>query len=149
MDVTKILENLLKLHRNYANVSRAIVSRERIDNLLSEKISEEIDYSNESIREPLLEHIGHLPVIASYLYPKINRTAEINLGFAKSVDNLGPLLHDLDNEEYVTPRIRYHGFVIEEVEQDLKENFSWDHELSEMFDIIIKRYKKIRESYNN
>lgn len=43
---------------------------------------ESFDYSSILTREPLLEHVGHLPIIATYLHPYIQHTKTVNLGDA-------------------------------------------------------------------
>ncbi|MFB6181610.1 MAG: HD domain-containing protein [Candidatus Magasanikbacteria bacterium] len=68
------------MQRSYAGISRATITKERLDSFAECEKDKEIDYDNGAIREPLLEHVGHLPMIASYLYPKINSTEEIDLG---------------------------------------------------------------------
>lgn len=41
---------------------------------------QDINYNNKLIREPLIEHVGHLPIIASFLYPYLENKNIINLG---------------------------------------------------------------------
>jgi putative hydrolase of HD superfamily len=56
---------------------------------------ESVDIEKDKVREPLMEHVGHLPVIASFLYPRIDSTDDINLGRVLSMLSI----HDIGETE--------------------------------------------------
>lgn len=74
----ELLENLFKLIYEYSKVHRYSITRERLD--LYNPNPKNINYIDEKLREPLVEHVGQLPIIASYLYPYIEHVDEVNLG---------------------------------------------------------------------
>ena len=74
----KLIQDLLNLQNKYARTPRAIVTGERLQALLSR--GNNIDVEDLSVREPLIEHVGRLPIIATYLYPHLEHKAEVNLG---------------------------------------------------------------------
>ncbi len=39
-----------------------------------------LDTKDEVLKEPLIEHIGHLPIIASYFYEHIEHSSDVDLG---------------------------------------------------------------------
>ncbi|NTU99341.1 HD domain-containing protein [Candidatus Falkowbacteria bacterium] len=82
MDIIKdphqLIQELIDLQNAYAKTYRAMVTGERLNHGL--KNDEEIDVVSERLREPLLEHVGHLPMIASFLYPYIENKGKVDLG---------------------------------------------------------------------
>jgi 5'-deoxynucleotidase YfbR-like HD superfamily hydrolase len=76
----ELIEKLLDLQTAYARVFRTTVTNERLRNAINN--GEEIDYNQKKLREPLLEHIGHLPMIASFLHSHIENSSKVNLGRA-------------------------------------------------------------------
>ena len=79
MTTHRLIQELLDLQNAYARVPRAIVTGERLQHELS-KGAKEIDVKRQDLREPLLEHVGHLPVLASFLHSRIEHSREVNLG---------------------------------------------------------------------
>ncbi len=76
----KLLDELIELQRAYASTYRAITTEERYNNLIISKLIKDFTYDSNYIREPLLEHSGHLPIIASHLWPLIQHRGKVNLG---------------------------------------------------------------------
>lgn len=76
MNATEIFDNLMGLHQAYSETMRVPITAERLQYV--DKAS--VDIEKDEVREPLIEHVGHLPVIASFLYPQIDSTDNINLG---------------------------------------------------------------------
>lgn len=76
----KILDELIELQRAYSSTYRAITTEERYNNLIASRLIKDFTYDSNYIREPLLEHSGHLPVIASYLWPHIQHQKKVDLG---------------------------------------------------------------------
>lgn len=81
MTAEQIIKRLLELQTSYARVSRITVTNERMRNavIAGEK---DIDLKEKRLREPLLEHVGHLPMIATFLHSHIEHCKEVNLGRA-------------------------------------------------------------------
>lgn len=77
-----LLNRLLKLQRSYALTPRFPMTYERTKNVQNRFIGKKVNYEDISIREPLIEHVGHLPIIANFLYPHIEHTDSIDLGKA-------------------------------------------------------------------
>jgi 5'-deoxynucleotidase YfbR-like HD superfamily hydrolase len=207
-DVTDIVKGLIELQRKYAFEARMIISEERFVNfqrLMPTKYSD-LDYAEEMLREPLIEHIGHLPIIATYLHQYIEHTKQVDLGralimlsihdigetilgdiftlekthsqevnehqvalkqlpsylqvylieyetretydskFAKAVDSIAPLLHEI-----VAPALTYHRFAkwnfnTQMIYKKKLNDFKWDKILSGIFELIIGEYNKIEKN---
>ena len=75
----------MRLTREYAATYRAIVTEERHAHLVKTGILKEYTYDTEAIREPLLEHVGHLPVIATYLHQYIEHRTDVDLGHVLTI----------------------------------------------------------------
>lgn len=76
-----ILNHITTLTRNYAKTYRWNVNYEKyrhFEDLLWEKIS----FDTEWVRESLICHVGHLPIIASYLHQFCEHKEKIDLGRA-------------------------------------------------------------------
>jgi putative hydrolase of HD superfamily len=80
MTSRELIQSLIDLQNKYAKTYRAMVTCERLGHLLAR--AGEVDVLREEIREPLIEHVGHLPVIASFIHPHITHSADVNLGRA-------------------------------------------------------------------
>ncbi|MFA6909106.1 MAG: HD domain-containing protein [Patescibacteria group bacterium] len=201
LDTRVLVDDLLRLTREYAATYRAIVTEERHAHLVKTGILKEYTYDTEAIREPLLEHVGHLPVIASYLHQHIEHAEEVDLGrvlimlsvhdigetkvgdimtykkpdshalleaeaarkllpeylyqyfeevekaetldgkFAKSIDSLAPLLHELTMPTVTQERFASYHFNIEDIVAKKTPHFAWDSVLQELFAYIIGQYR--------
>jgi 5'-deoxynucleotidase YfbR-like HD superfamily hydrolase len=71
---SEIISRVLKIQTDYQNVLRSNFTADRVERFKS------MDISNDSIKEPLIEHIGHLPIIATQLHPYLDRPDETDLG---------------------------------------------------------------------
>ncbi|MGD0729330.1 MAG: HD domain-containing protein [Candidatus Micrarchaeaceae archaeon] len=203
IDVKKITEDLIKLQRAYSFTPRAMVTEERYRNLVESGILKDYTYDSLAIREPLIEHVGNLPIIASYLHPYIEHKNEVDLGralimlsvhdigetkvgdiltyakqeshvesefkvarellpdylyayfeeiekretmdakFAKSVDSIAPLLHEMPLPKVTLDRFKHHNFGIENIIAKKKAHFEWDTVLKSMFEYIIEKYTQM------
>lgn len=94
-DIKKIVESLLKLQKNYSSTRRAIITEERFNNIVESGLLKEYTYDSEIIREPLIEHVGHLPIIASYLHQFIEHKNEVDLGKVLTILSV----HDIGETE--------------------------------------------------
>ena len=78
--ISKVLEDLISLQRSYALTFRAMTTEERHKNIVQSGLIKDYNYDSNFLREPLLEHVGHLPIIASFLHGKLEHKDEIDLG---------------------------------------------------------------------
>ncbi len=205
MNTKEIVENLLQLQKNYSSTYRSIVTHDRHKNVIESGLLKEYNYDSEIIREPLIEHVGHLPIIASYLHQFIEYKSEVDLGksliilsvhdigetevgdvitysktdsherseedaarkllpeylfkyfeeykkaetfegrFAKCIDAIAPLLHELVLPKITAERFKYHNFSVDKIVAKKKTYFDWDPVLSEIFDYIADELRKIEK----
>jgi hypothetical protein len=162
-----------------------------------------VDFDLPALREPLIEHIGHLPIIASYLYPHITHHVEVDLGralimlsihdigetitgdtityqksntheeeeraaalrlihtkllpyyeefearesptarFAKSVDSLAPILHEMDMPRLTRLRFQHFGWSTDAIIAKKRPAHLWDPVLLAIFDLLMEQYRRI------
>ncbi len=74
----KILDALLELYKNYSHIHRRAIVLDKYS-LVCEN-NPNIEPENKLVRESLLEHVGCLPVVATYLYPFLDHKSKIDLG---------------------------------------------------------------------
>jgi putative hydrolases of HD superfamily len=74
----KLLEKLINIQKSYAEVFRFTVTSERTFRTIEN--NETLDFLDKKNREPLIEHIGHLPIIATTLHSCIENLQKIDLG---------------------------------------------------------------------
>ncbi len=92
MTVKELVQDFLKLQNTYSFTKRALVTADRYSQIALKGLVDKQDYSNEVLREPLIEHVGHLPILASYFYPHIEHSDKVDLGRAMimlSVHDIG------------------------------------------------------------
>ncbi len=78
MESQELLKKLLDIQKAYASVFRFTTTDERVSRAIKNK--EKVNFLDEKLREPLIEHIGHLPILATTLYSHIQERNKINLG---------------------------------------------------------------------
>ncbi|MFV1917588.1 MAG: HD domain-containing protein [Patescibacteria group bacterium] len=200
-DAIKIVDQFFALQRSYALEARWIVSPERYTRMVEAGIIVDWEPDNEATREPLLEHVGHLPVLATFLYPHAEHKEKIDLGrvlimlaihdigettkgdvfaydktsedekgeleaarlllppelftyyeefenwesmdakFAKAIDALAPLFHELVIPAEVTQkRFKMYGFDVDKIEKRKRPHVDWDSNLNAVFDDLMARY---------
>ena len=202
-DISEIVGGILQLTKKYSSTPRSIVTYDRYKNIIERGLLKDYTYDSEIIREPLIEHIGHLPIIASYLHQFIRHKDEVDLGrvltilsvhdigetevgdmitysktqhhekaeddaakqllpdylykcfeeyeeqksidskFAKAVDAIAPLLHELSLPKITAERFKYHNFNVDKIIDKKRVCFEWDIVLSEIFDFVIGKLKEI------
>lgn len=205
IDAKTLTENLLKLQRAYSFTPRSMVTEERYKNLVESGILKDYNYDSLPIREPLIEHIGNLPIIASYLHPYIEHKNEVDLGralimlsihdigetevgdaftytkpeshtklefeaakrllpdylypyfeemekretmdakFAKAVDSVAPLLHEMALPYVTLGRFKYYNFGVGNIVAKKTAHFEWDSVLKGMFGYMIEKYRQMKE----
>lgn len=79
-DIKQIIERLIDLQEKYSFEKRHLVTGDRYEEIMRAGMVADGDYSHTAVREPLLEHVGHLPVLAAFLHPYIDHTNEVDLG---------------------------------------------------------------------
>ena len=94
-NIPEIVNGILKLTKNYSLTPRSIVTYDRYKNLIESGLLKEYSYGLEAIREPLIEHVGHLPIIASYLHQFIEHRDDVNLGEVLTILSV----HDIGETE--------------------------------------------------
>lgn len=206
-EAVALTENLIKLQQAYAFEYRAMVTEERYKTQVESGLLENYTFDSEEIREPLIEHIGHLPVIASYLHPNIEHREDVDLGralimlsvhdigetrvgdvltytksdaetdeeveaardllpeylfsyfeemeeretldakFAKSVDSIAPLLHEMTLPKLTPKRFKYHNFDTDKIIAKKQVHFEWDETLRDMFAYLIEKYRQIEAGH--
>ena len=184
---------------------RGPIPYDRYKNLIKAGVfpEEGLDVTHPAVRESLIEHVGHLPMLASFLYPHIEHKDEVDLGrvlimlsihdigetvtgdvitymkdakdeerehkitekivhpdlkeyfteyetresydakFAKSVDALAPILHDIDNYHIARRRFEHYNFSADTIYKKQKKNFEWDAVLLELFELVADYNEKI------
>lgn len=75
----EILNGLIRLIKNYSNTYRAIITEERYSNIVRSGLLKNVNYTENAIREPLIEHVGSLPIAAAYLHQFIEHRDNVNL----------------------------------------------------------------------
>jgi putative hydrolase of HD superfamily len=204
-NISQITQNLIKLQQAYSSTFRAMVTGERYKNLIESGLIKDFSYDSEFIREPLIEHVGHLPIIASYLHSYIEHRDKVDLGralimlsvhdigetevgdvltyskpdisveleseaarkllpdylykyfeeiekretldakFAKAVDSIAPILHEMVLPKVTLERFKHHNFDVKKIIAKKKEHFEWDGVLLEIFEYLIGRYRQMEK----
>ena len=205
MEISTITEKLIDLQNAYSVTYRKIVTKERYNQLIETGIIKDYTYDSEFFREPLIEHVGHIPIIASYLYQYVENKDKIDLGrvlimlsvhdigetvvgdmfafaktishaenetvaakellsdemyvyfeevekretidakFAKAVDSIAPLLHEVALPLVTRERMKHFDFDAEKIKMKKRAHFEWDNNLVQIFDYLVDKYKKIEE----
>ena len=81
-DAKQIIVDFLELQRNYQFTRRKMMTKERFCDIALKNKDRGLDMADETIRETLIEHIGHLPILATYLHEYSEHASQINLGRA-------------------------------------------------------------------
>jgi 5'-deoxynucleotidase YfbR-like HD superfamily hydrolase len=84
----KILRELVYLQERYSGTYRETIQPYKF------KISKETELKSEKLRESLLEHVGHLPIIATTIHPYL-KDSSIDLGKALimlAIHDIGELI---------------------------------------------------------
>lgn len=76
--IENIFNELVDLHKKYYAVHRRTISLDKYSELENKKQNIKLDHN--MLRESLLEHVGSLPVVATFLYPYLENKKEIDLG---------------------------------------------------------------------
>lgn len=81
-DAKQIIVDFLELQKNYQFTRRAMMTKERFFDIALKDKNRGLDITDETLKEPLIEHIGHLPILATYLHEHCEHASKIDLGRA-------------------------------------------------------------------
>lgn len=79
-DALQVIEDFLELQKNYQFTRRKMMTKERFHDVALKDRDRGLDVTDEMLKETLIEHIGHLPIIATYFHEYCEHALEINLG---------------------------------------------------------------------
>lgn len=95
MDYKQIITDFLKLQDAYQFTHRNLMTKERFKNFAGGDQNLATDLTNETLNEPLIEHVGYLPIMAAYFHQYLEHTDQVNLG--RSLTMLA--IHDIGETE--------------------------------------------------
>lgn len=104
----ELLEEIVKAQTDYATIIRKTLSLPRYHMAVKQGILNPQDYFNEIVRESDLEHIGHLPLLATMIHPHLENRDKVDLGQAllylalhEAPERIvGDVLHEDKNQDY-------------------------------------------------
>ncbi len=79
MTTDQIVDRLTELTQQYANTYRGNVDYQKYMHLQKLTWKTIIDFDQERVRESLICHVGHLPIVASYIHPFLEHTDDVDL----------------------------------------------------------------------
>ncbi len=79
-DAKQIIVDFLELQKNYQFTRRSTMTKERFCDIGLKNKEFGLDTTDDRLKETLLEHVGHLPVLATSLYEYAENAEKINLG---------------------------------------------------------------------
>jgi len=79
-DTQQLIADFLKIQDGYQFTRRSSLTKERFRDVVGS--NEELAFveSNPAIKETLIEHVGHLPIIASFFHEYTSHASDIDLG---------------------------------------------------------------------
>ena len=112
MDYHKIITDFLKLQDAYQFTRRNLMTKERFRDIASADVERALDLDGTFLNEPLIEHVGHLPIVASYFHQFLEHKDEVNLGRVLTMLSI----HDI-GETVLGDIFTYTKTVVEEQEE--------------------------------
>jgi len=94
-DTKQLIAEFLKIQHGYQFTRRASLTKERFRDVADASEIIAFEESNQAVREPLIEHVGHLPIIASFFYEHTAHTKDIDLGRVLTILSI----HDIGETE--------------------------------------------------
>lgn len=79
-DMHTLVTDFLELQRNYQFTRRALMTKERFRDIAKCDPVVGLDITRDDLKEPLIEHVGHLPILATFLHEHTEHKEKINLG---------------------------------------------------------------------
>jgi putative hydrolase of HD superfamily len=86
----QLLDEIIQLQSSYNQVKRSTINWTRLS-ALQQLSPRQNSFNRELARETLLEHVGHLPILAAAIHPHLQHTAEVDLGHSLAMI----AIHDL------------------------------------------------------
>jgi 5'-deoxynucleotidase YfbR-like HD superfamily hydrolase len=80
MNYEKIIKDFLSLQDSYQFTRRNLMTKERFRDFVDADPKKGLDLDNVLLNEPLIEHVGHLPIVASYFHQFLEHKDEVDLG---------------------------------------------------------------------
>ena len=80
MNIVELVQRLSDLQDSYSLEKRNLITIDKYQDLLKTGVVDKVDLNNPVLQETLMEHVGHLPILATYLHPHIEYSQTINLG---------------------------------------------------------------------
>lgn len=104
----ELLEKITTAQSEYAHIFRKSLSISRYELALKQKLLNPDDLLNELVRESDLEHVGHLPMLATMIHPYLEHRDEVDLSKALLYLSLheaperivGDVLHENKDSKY-------------------------------------------------
>jgi hypothetical protein len=84
------------------------VTADRWQQIALAGLVEPSDHQHEALREPLVEHVGHLPVLASFLYPHIEHARDVDLGRALIMLSIHDIGETVTGEVFAYDKTQVH-----------------------------------------
>ena len=78
-EIKELADEILKVQKEYAEIYRFVLNPRRFNAALAQGIVGKDDLSSMIMRESVLEHVGHLPLIASTIYPYLEHASSVDL----------------------------------------------------------------------
>lgn len=79
-DAKQLIVDFLKIQRGYQFTRRSTITKERFRDVVHGDESKILSEDNNPVMETLIEHVGHLPIIASFFHEYSTNSNDIDLG---------------------------------------------------------------------
>jgi len=79
LEIKKIVEKLISMQKSYRSTYRWSIVKEKYKNLIETGIIKKLSYKDITIRESLMEHVWHIPIIASFIWPYLQNKNKVDL----------------------------------------------------------------------
>jgi len=76
----QLITDFLKLQHDYQFTRRAMMTKERFKDIALANKERGLNVNDETLKETLIEHVGHLPILASFLHEHIEYADKVDLG---------------------------------------------------------------------
>ncbi|MEN9605021.1 MAG: hypothetical protein RJB39_706 [Candidatus Parcubacteria bacterium] len=80
MTTRQIIANFLELQSIYAFTRRKLITADRYVTIAQKGLVSPRDYENQVLHESLMEHVGHLPILATFMYSHLENKDKVDLG---------------------------------------------------------------------
>jgi 5'-deoxynucleotidase YfbR-like HD superfamily hydrolase len=148
MNTQKLIEDFLELQNNYQFTRRAMMTKERFKDIANADTVRGLDVEDGVLTETLLEHVGHLPVLASYLHEHIEHSEKVDLGrslIMLSIHDIGETIlgdifaytkTDKDEEAEINAATKLLSPVLKKYFDEYEENKTYDAKFAKSVDIL-------------